>query len=516
MDVEINAQERYAQLETDREPYVSRAREAAALTLPFVMPDESFTGTSDVTNPYQALGARGVRVLASKLLLVLFPTNTGFFRYMVDDATREAMGQSEGDFETALAAREKEVMSEVEYSIFRPNAYSALTALLITGNYLIHVPKEGRTKGYRLDQYVVKRDPTGKLLEIVVKELVSPRALTEEQKTVLDDSGEADGASDAASLELYTHIQRAENKTDWVVYQAIGENMIPGSDGTYKEKDLEFIPLRISSLPGEDYGRSYVEEYMGDLDSLEALTEVLVKGSAAMAKIVFGVDPNGLTDPRKFARAETGDTIVGRASDVTAYQVQKQADLRVAAEMAQNIEQRLSYAFLLNSSVQRSGERVTAHEIRYMAADLDDALGGMYTLLTAEFQLPVVRLFERRMENRLKEPTLPDTVKPIIVAGLEGIGRGNDQRALSIFIADIVNSLTPEVAIRYLNPSELIKRAAASQGIDTADLIRTEEEIQQQEQQAQMMQMVNNLGPAAIGEGGALLQQQLQGAPANG
>ncbi len=129
MDLPINAQERYAQLETAREPFLTRARDAAALTLPFVMPDENFTGTSDINNPYQSLGARGVRVLASKLLMVLFPTNTGFFRYVVDDIVRDQMGQTKGDFETALAAREKAVTQEIEYSLFRPAAYSALTAL---------------------------------------------------------------------------------------------------------------------------------------------------------------------------------------------------------------------------------------------------------------------------------------------------------------------------------------------------------------------------------------------------
>lgn len=471
------------------------------------MTEESFSSQSTIDNPYQSLGARGVRTLASKLALVLFPTNTGFFKYTVSAQTKEKMKQSEGDFNVALAAREKEVMAEVEYSLFRPEAHSALISLLITGNYLIYVPKEGRTKGFKLDQYVVRRDPSGQLLEIVVKEVVSPNSLEEEVRNAVLDTQSEEGASDTNNLELFTHVFRLPNG-QWQVYQSINDKLVPGSDGTYKPGELEFIPLRISAQSGEDYGRSYVEEYLGDLDSLEALTETLVKGSAASAKVVFGVDPNGETDPREFAAAETGDTIVGRSTDVTAYQVQKQADLSVAFQQAQEIQNRIAFAFLLNSAVQRQAERVTALEIRYMAADLDDALGGIYTLLTSEFQLPVVRLFEKRMEARLKESKLPDSVKPVIVAGLEGIGRGNDQRALATFIQDVVQSLGPEIAIRYLNPTELIKRSAASYGIDTTDLIRSDEDIQQQEQQAMMMSMVNNLGPAAIGEAGSLMQQQ--------
>ena len=35
---------------------------------------------------------------------------------------------------------------------------------------------------------------------------------------------------------------------------------------------------------------------------------------------------------------------------------------------------------LLNSSVQRNAERVTAEEVRYMAQELETALGGVYSI----------------------------------------------------------------------------------------------------------------------------------------
>ena len=53
-----------------------------------------------------------------------------------------------------------------------------------------------------------------------------------------------------------------------------------------------------------------------------------------------------------------------------------------------------------------------------MASELDDGLGGVYTLLSADYQLPSVRL-ERRMEKRLGVIKLPvDMIQVVIVTGL--------------------------------------------------------------------------------------------------
>ena len=69
--------------------------------------------------------------------------------------------------------------------------------------------------------------------------------------------------------------------------------------------------------------------------------------------------------------------------------MQKFNDFRVAQESAQKIEERLAAAFLLNSSVQRDAERVTAEEVRFMAQELESTLGGVYSVLSQEFQLPL-------------------------------------------------------------------------------------------------------------------------------
>ena len=88
-------------------------------------------------------------------------------------------------------------------------------------------------------------------------------------------------------------------------------------------------------------------------------------------------------------------------------------------------------------------------------------------------------------------PKLPkDLVRPTIVAGVNALGRGQDQQSLTTFISTIAQTMGPEMIAKFLNPEEYIKRLAAAQGIDYLNLIKTQEQIQQ-EQQAQQEQQMN-------------------------
>ena len=69
---------------------------------------------------------------------------------------------------------------------------------------------------------------------------------------------------------------------------------IPKTQGSFPVDKSPYIPLRFNRVDGEDYGRGYVEEYYGDLKSLEGLTRAIVEGSAAASKVLFMVAPNGI------------------------------------------------------------------------------------------------------------------------------------------------------------------------------------------------------------------------------
>ena len=143
---ETTAGGRYRQLEPDRQPFLDRGREASKFTIPSLMPEEGHNGYSKLYTPFQGMGARGVNNITSKLLLALLPPNSPFFRLAVDDYTLQEMTGQEGmrsTVEKALNKIERAVMGEIEASAMRVGIHEALKQLVVVGNVLIYLPKEG-------------------------------------------------------------------------------------------------------------------------------------------------------------------------------------------------------------------------------------------------------------------------------------------------------------------------------------------------------------------------------------
>ena len=489
---------RYSQLEASRHTFLERARKASELTIPTLVPPAGSGSHTNYPTPYQAIGARGVNNLASKLMMALLPPNEPFFRLTIDDIDIEGIAQDDaarGEVENALATIERGMMSEIETTAVRVPVFEALKHLIVSGNVLMYLPKSGGVRVFRLDRYVVQRDPMGEVVEIITKESVDPAVLDPKVLEALTLAGQEPTEE---NIDLYTCVKRNGNKFD--VYQEVSGVEIPGSRGSYQKDKLPYLPLRLIRVDGESYGRGFVEEYYGDLKSLEELTKAVVEASAASAKVVFLVRPNGTTKARAIAESPNGAVISGDAQDVSVLQVQKHADLRVAQETMAKITERLAYAFLLNSAVQRNAERVTAEEIRYMAQELETAMGGVYSILSQEFQLPLVSILLNRMMSEGKLPKLPkDTLKPQIITGVEALGRGQDLNKLAVFL-QYLQPLGAEVIQKELNLGDYMDRLAASLGIDTSGLIKSDEQRQAEQaqaQQAQMQQMIHGMAERA-------------------
>ncbi len=506
------AESRYSELQTKRNMYLERAREVSKLTIPSLIPPDGTTDAMRLETPYQGVGARGVNNLASKLLLALLPPNSPFFRLKIDDLTLSQIQSSDPalktELESGLSRIEQAVMTEIETSSDRVAVFEILKHLLVAGNVLMDMSRDDGMRVFHLDRYVVQRDPMGNVLEIVIHETVAPVALPDNiRKLVKERMDSAD-----KTVNLYTWVKRKDKQ--WTVTQEVKGLEIPESKGTYPLDRSPFVPLRANRIDGEDYGRGYVEEYLGDLKSLEGLSRAIVEGSAAAAKVLFLINPNGTTRAKTLAESPNGAIREGNADDVTVLQLQKFNDFRIAYEQMGRIEERLSFAFLLNSSIQRNAERVTAEEVRFMARELEDALGGLYSILAQEFQLPYVRRKIHQMEKSKKLPSLPrDSVKPMIITGLEALGRGHDLNKLEVFIAGLASTLGPEILAQYMNLDDYIARRATAIGIDTRGLIKTKEEVLAAQQAAQQQALLHQFGPEVVRQVGGAVQKGVSNAP---
>lgn len=495
---------RFAELERERHEYVERAHKSAVLTKPSIFPREGQL-LHQLPQNFQSVGSRGVASLSSKLQLTLFPPTLPFMRFEASESDLEALAESGGgssreEVEEFLHSLESEANSIFDTQGWRPAVAEAFKLLVVTGNALLYDRPGGRVSTHNLHKYVVSRSAEGQLLEVILKQSIS---LQEAQKQLQGTSisperlaglqAQTEDGNQVPGIALYTGARRLDNG-NFEYFEEI-EDVRVSDARELKEAKLPLIPLRFEPIYGSSYGRGYVEEYDGALLVLEKVSQALAEGSLALSKILFLVRPGSSTKP-SVLRAPNGAVRSGDGEDVSTVQAEKQSDLSIALSVQQNYQTQLGHAFLLNSSIQRAGERVTAEEIRFVGQELEDVLGGVYAGLATTVQLPIVNYILGEL-RRVAE--IPDSVEVVVATGLESITRNHKAQKIERFLGSVGASLPPEELSTILKPEEIARQLATAYGLKASTLIRTDDEVAEARQEAQAQAAVAQLGGPAIG-----------------
>lgn len=504
-----SAASRYARLASDRTIFLDTARDCAKLSLPYLLTSTGVVNGQKLPTPWQSIGAKGANVMASKLMLSLFPVTATFFKLQINDGKLASDPQLDvkikSEIDLSLSKMERVIMQHIAESQDRVVLHQAMKHLIVTGNVLVYMGSSG-VKLYPLDRYVVCRDGEGQPTEIVTVESINRQFLPEKFQKPKSGINRVDDNTATPSVDVtvgedeaavYTWAKLQDGQWRW--RQEVDGEIIEDSYGKAPKTQTPWLPLRFNIVDGEDYGRGRIEEYLGDLKSLEGLMQAMVEGSAASAKVVFLVSPSATVKPATLAKAGNGAIIQGRQEDVSVVQVGKQADFGTAYQMITQLTQRLSEAFLILTV--RQSERTTAEEIRATQQELNEQLGGIYGNLTTELLQPYLqrKLFVLQRSKVL--PKLPKgVVFPTVIAGIEGVGRGQDRESLMMFLQTVSQALGPESMMKFVDPEEAIKRLAAAQGIDTVKLVKTAEQRQQEDMQARQQMTQSQL----VGQAGQL------------
>ena len=501
----MNARSRYDHLTSSRNHFLDIAVECSELTLPYLIQrDELRSSHKTLRQPWQSVGSKAVVTLASKLMLALLPPQTSFFKLQIrdDKLGTELPAEIRSELDLSFAKMERMVMDSIASSSDRVAVHQAIKHLVVGGNALMFMGKDG-IKHYPLNRYVVERDGNGNVIEIVTKELINKQLLPREfQELHKEQSVGQRYGSNIDDVEIYTHVKLDNNR--WVWHQEAFDKVIPNTDGKSPKDANPWLVLRFNSVDGENYGRGRVEEFLGDLKSLNALSQAMVEGSASAAKVVFVVSPSSTTKPQTIAQAGNGAIVQGRPEDIGVIQVGKTADFSTALQMMQTLERRILEAFLVLTV--RQSERTTAEEVRLTQLELEQQLGGLFSLLTVEFLVPYLNRKLLVLSRSGQLPKYPkDLVAPTIIAGINALGRGQDRESLTAFISTIAQTLGPEALMTFINADEAIKRLAAAQGIDVLNLVKSVEDRQaeddaaaQQEQEMMALQQAPRMMKAPI------------------
>ncbi|WLJ89327.1 portal (connector) protein [Vibrio phage vB_ValA_R15Z] len=487
---EKTIQKRYEKLKVKREPFLSRAREFSTYTLPNLYPEVASENQGSGTNTtgWQSFGAQCVNNLENKLIMTLFPPHSTFARLELTQEAKKHLREGDEDLIEAqggLVQAEQAALMEHEHIAGRVGLGEAMEHLLIGGTTCLYMPEEGNLVNYPLDRFVNRRDKSGTLLELIIEESKGIDTFEPALQAIIKAKMRTSNKykeKDDEEVKLYT---RAVLKQGFyhIEQEVVGEKV--GKSYRVKPENFPFIVLRWKTNYGEDYGRSLVEQYANDFHMVQFLSEALGKGMILMADIKYLIKPGSVTDVDHLIESPTGEFIFGNIDDIGVLQLEKYADFTPIANVLEKYERRLGTAFMLGAAVQRNAERVTAYEIRRDAIEMEQNLGGAYSLLANTLQRPYFNLLLRRIGFDLPK----ELVNTVLITGISALSKMTDADKLMQF-TEMLNlpASWPMPAQERMLWADYMRSAASQLSLETPWIMTEDQYQKQQEQRMQAQQ----------------------------
>ncbi len=488
-----------------RSETLARCERYAGWTIPTVFPNDPVMEYDEMQNDYQSVGAQAVTNLANKVMMALFQPSRPFFRMNLTQDQRKELqgaGKDTAQIDALLAEAERDAMHELYATNCRIILNDAMQQLIVTGNSLLFAPvgDDVDMACYSLRDYCMKRDLRGRMIKTIIRETKSVSGLSDDLQAICINAGYM--MEDDVSI--YTGIQKT-GEDKFIVWQELEDQAyVHKKIGVYSYDTLPWIPLTWNLTRGKDYGTGLVELYAGDFSKLSTLSAAINDYSLVITDVKNLVNPAGMTDVREITEAPSGAYVHGREEDIYVHAPQVGSATQFLTEQFQAVERRIGAAFLLNSAVTRDAERVTAQEIRMQAQELESSLGGVYTRLATELQLPLAKRLLKGLNDAFAN------IDPVIVTGLESLSRNSELDNFRAFMQDmIVLSDVPDEVKIWMNFEDVIATLGAGHGVDYKKFLNTKEQVEA-EREAMMQRQAQQAGE----EAGAVAQaEQQNGAP---
>lgn len=525
-----SAESRFQELSAKREPYLRRAREAASITIPALIPPSDVADNADRYSPAQLNGARGVNSLAAKILLAMMPPNIPVFRLEVNEVAQAILNAADQEAEKEsqkvkenLARIPRAALLLTETFAHRPVVFEGIKHLIVAGNVLMWMMDDkknlGKMRSVPLQRYVVQRDSLGFPLEIIVKDDVSASTLSprlmallqgskSEEEILREASENKSGASTSRCYSLYTYACWDQDSQRYHFGQEFVGKLVPGTEGRYKEDALPFAPLCFTRGDGEDYGRGPVEEYIGVLQAIEVLSQSEAAMAVTMGETKWAVSPSSGIRARDLQNAPPNSYFDVEPGAVQSISAERYGDLAGMSASKDKMQRDFDLAFLVNTAIQRPGERVTAEEIRTMMQLLDNTLGGLYSSLAADFQKQYAA-FQLRLLKKTQGVDIGTSgaIRPRIVTGIEALGQSAE--AMQFIEACKVTSelVGPQAFAMNTKVSGILSRIFGYFNVEPAGIAKSDEELAQEQAQAAQQEENSKVAPVIAGAAAKAITQ---------
>jgi hypothetical protein len=478
------ASRQYEAYDNKRNGIMHRLERYSSWTVPKLFPRKNRDqDTEPLTHGFQSLGAQAVNHLANKLMMSLFAPSRPFFRLDMKPKAKTSAQEKGLDLkqlQSKLAKAEQDSSLELDKRSIRSRLYDLLKMLIVLGNALMIFEKD-TVRILNMRNYVVKRSRTGDVYELIIREKVHKSQIKAPALACVIGHPEYKPDDDGMVWEYkwvkYDHETKKFNEDVWIC-----DCKLPASfSSTYSSDKLPYRAVSWDLAAGDDYGTGLVEDYEADFQSLTMLSEAAVQGAILASEFRWLVNPAGQTSVEDFTASPNGAAIPGQKGDIELINAGVEGVLSTNQALQSTYINRIGAGFLLQTVVTRNAERVTAQEIRMNAEELEGGLGGGYSRIAADVQVPVA-YWVMALTGR---DIIGKDIEPVIITGLAALSRTGDRDRLLEFGQNLaaVLSLPPQILDR-LKLSAWISDLASAGGLDPTTYVLTEEEYNQMQQAA--------------------------------
>ena len=507
-------QARFDAADGSRHETLDRARFCSALTKPWVLPPEGWTEGDKLPETYSSLAARGITNLEGRLLLAIFPPPgqpwfklkpAGSMRF--DPSVDPDLLQ---EFQNGLHLQELMILSRLEKvnlnsssggrrAGFRSRMRLALSQLLITGDVLMRISDDFDVQIFRRDNYITKRTPAGDVICHITREQLDPMSLPPEMFAASGLSLEhmEQMAPEDRLQDLYTGVEWNPVLKQWEITQEINGTVV----NELTEKITPYMSVTYSLPPGADYGRGLVEENLGDIRSINELTERILDFAGVASKHLFALDYNSQVRPQDLTEP-SGSVIQarvqgGQVTDIGLLRADKLSDFNVVSGVRESIRRDLAVTMLMEAESTPKGDRVTAFQVQRVAMELEGALGGLYAPIADSMQMPLIERVRHVLVKKGQLVELPDdAVEITAITGVQALANENDQ-ARVMQLLQTLQAFGPEAFAR-IDQGVLTDLLLRQSGIYEPGLLKSEQQLQQEMQAMQEQQIQQQVATKAI------------------
>lgn len=459
---------------TERSTLLDRFEQYAQWTIPALFPPEDISGAQEVQLDYQSFGAQAVNNLANKIVTTLFHPTRPFFKAQAPDEYVKESGRRLTDIDADLSALEKKCMVQFAERDGRTVATDATMQLIVTGNVLWNMHKGQPYRHFTYRDYDASFDVWGEMTHCIVREWINVNALSAKHAQMCMQYGKRENDM----VEVFTGIKRIALGY-YVVWQELENFKVLSEDYSVYSKDtLPWKPQRWLAVPGRQAGVGLIEQMAGDFHTLSKMSMAELDLIAVMCDIKTIVKPGGTTKIKDLNEALPGAYVPGNPDDFESHSHDVANQMQWLDKKMQGLIRRLSQMFLLNSNAIRDAERVTAEEIRYVAQELDQVHGGVYSRVARSLQRPIA------VDLMRNESPIFKSFKPLIITGLESLSRMSELDMYRGFINDMttVGTALQGAHGAWVNVENLTKKFASGWGIDINEVVFTPEQKRKEEE----------------------------------